>query len=138
MLLAHGVLAARDSDYGAFTWAPADPRLDRWLELYFAVTARNGHDARIGPRLLGLAHEAGFADVVASSSTWTYADPEAWAWWGSLWPDRVRYSRFAEQAFEYRLSDAAELSAIADAFTHWAESDDAIFVIPHVEILARG
>ena len=48
-----GVLAARDSDYGAFTWAPADPMLDRWLELYLAVTERNGHDARIGPRLLG-------------------------------------------------------------------------------------
>ncbi len=133
-----GVLAARDSDYGAFTWAPADPRLDRWLGLYFAVTARNGHDARIGPRLLGLAHEAGFGDVVASSSTWTYADPEARAWWGRLWADRVRYSRFAEQAVEYGLSDAAELSSIADAFTRWADSDDAIFVIPHVEILARG
>ena len=48
-----GVLAARDSDYGAFTWAPSDPVLDRWLELYFAVTERNGHDACIGPRLLG-------------------------------------------------------------------------------------
>ena len=29
-----GVVAVRDSDYGAFTWAPADPTLDRWLELY--------------------------------------------------------------------------------------------------------
>ncbi len=133
-----GVLAARDSDYGAFTWAPADPLLDRWLELYLAVTARNGHDARIGPRLLGLAHEAGFSDVTASSSTWTYADPEARAWWGSLWADRVRYSRFAEQAAAYGLSDATELSAIADAFTRWAQSDDAVFVVPHVEILARG
>jgi ubiquinone/menaquinone biosynthesis C-methylase UbiE len=133
-----GVLAARDSDYGAFTWAPGDPMLDRWLELYFAVTTRNGHDARIGPRLLGLAHEAGFADVTASSSTWTYADPEARAWWGGLWADRVRFSRFAEQAVEYRLSDESELEAIAGAFTRWATSDDAIFVITHVEILARG
>ena len=132
-----GVLAARDSDYGAFTWAPADPLLDRWLELYFAVTARNGHDARIGPRLLGLAHEAGFADVTASSSTWTYADPVTRAWWGSLWADRVRLSRFATQAIEYSLSDADELEAIAAAFTRWATSEDAIFVVPHVEILAR-
>src|SRR5580700_1017165 len=132
-----GLLAARDSDYGAFTWAPADPMLDRWLELYLAVTSRNGHDARIGPRLLGLAHEAGFAEVTASSSTWTYADPETRAWWGALWADRVRYSRFAAQALEYSLSDADELEAVAAAFTRWAGSDDAIFVIPHVEILAR-
>jgi ubiquinone/menaquinone biosynthesis C-methylase UbiE len=133
-----GVLAVRDSDYGAFTWAPGDPVLDRWLELYFAVTARNGHDARIGPRLLGLAHEAGFGDVTVSSSTWTYADPESRAWWGGLWADRIRYSRFAEQAVESGLSDPEELEAMAAAFGRWAASPDAVFVIPHLEILARG
>jgi ubiquinone/menaquinone biosynthesis C-methylase UbiE len=133
-----GLLAARDSDYAAFTWAPADPALDRWLELYFAVTARNGHDARIGPRLLGLAYEAGFTDVTVSSSTWTFADPEARAWWGGLWADRMRFSRIAEQAVEYGLSERDELADIAGAFLRWAESPDAVFVTPHVEILARG
>jgi SAM-dependent methyltransferase len=137
VLAPDGVLGARDSDYGAFTWAPDDPLLDRWLELYLAVTARNGHDARIGPRLLGHAHEAGFSDVTVSSSTWTYADPEARAWWGGLWADRVRYSRFAEQAVEYGLSDSAELERLAEAFLRWAGSDDGVFVITHVEILAR-
>jgi ubiquinone/menaquinone biosynthesis C-methylase UbiE len=133
-----GLLAARDSDYGAFTWAPADPALDRWLELYFAVTERNGHDARIGPRLLGLAHEAGFTEVTVSSSTWTFADPEARAWWGGLWADRIRFSRIADQAVEYGLSDQDELAGIAAAFLRWAESPDAVFVTPHVEILAVG
>ena len=52
-----------------------------------------------------MAHEAGFGDVTVSSSTWTYADPESRAWWGGLWADRIRYSRFAEQAVEYGLSD---------------------------------
>ena len=137
VLAPDGVLAARDSDYGAFTWAPADPVLDRWLELYLAVTARNGHDARIGPRLLGHAHEAGFADVTVSSSTWTYADPEERTWWGGLWADRVRYSRLAEQAIEYGLSDTGELERMAEAFLRWADSEDGVFVITHVEILAR-
>ncbi|HWE65538.1 MAG TPA: methyltransferase domain-containing protein [Acidimicrobiales bacterium] len=132
-----GVLAARDSDYTAFTWAPRDPRLDRWLELYLGVTERNGHDARIGPALLGLARAAGFEDVTVSSSTWTFADPEARAWWGGLWADRVRYSRFAEQALEYGLSDASELESIAQAFLEWADSADGAFITPHVEILAR-
>ena len=125
VLAPEGVLAARDSDYGAFTWAPADPVLDRWLELYLAVTARNGHDARIGPRLLGHAHEAGFSDVAVSSSTWTYADPEARAWWGGLWADRVRYSRFAEQAVAYGLSDPDELGAHRGGLPRWADSADA-------------
>jgi hypothetical protein len=50
----------------------------------------------------------------------------------------MRYSRLAAQAVEYGLSDASELEAIAGAFLRWADSDDAVFVIPHVEILARG
>ena len=137
VLAADGVLAARDSDYAAFTWSPSDPLLDRWRTLYFAVTERNGHDAGIGPRLLAHAHAAGFGDVTVSSSTWTFADPESRTWWGGLWADRVRYSRLAEQAVDYELSDAGELEEIAAAFQRWAASPDAVWVVPHVEILAR-
>jgi SAM-dependent methyltransferase len=132
-----GVLAARDSDYGAFGWAPADPALDRWIEIYLAVTARNGHDARIGPALLGLAHAAGFSDVTVSSTTWTFADPASQQWWGGLWADRVQYSRFAEQAVAYGLSNIEELASIGQAFLNWAGSPDGVFVVPHTEILAR-
>jgi SAM-dependent methyltransferase len=132
-----GVLAARDSDYAAFTWAPADPLLDRWMELYLAVTDRNGHDACIGPRLMGHALEAGFGSVEVSSSTWTYADPESRAWWGGLWADRVRLSRFGEQAVAYGFSSAEELESIAAAWLRWSSAPDAVFVVPHVEILAR-
>ena len=132
-----GVLAARDGDYGAFVWAPADPLLDRWLQLHFGVTERNGHNARIGPSLLGLAQEAGCDDVSVSSTCWTYADPASRQWWGGLWADRVRFSRLAEQAVADELSDTQELDSIARAFLEWAASPDAVFVVPHVEILAR-
>ena len=137
VLAVGGVLAARDSDYSAFTWAPADPLLDRWLELYLAVTYRNGHDACIGPRLMGLALAAGFGSVEVSSSTWTYAEPESRAWWGGLWADRVRYSRFGEQAVAYGFASTDELESIAAAWSRWASAPDAVFVVPHVEILAR-
>jgi hypothetical protein len=50
----------------------------------------------------------------------------------------VRYSRIAEQAVEYGLSDTDELQRIAEAWLRWADSDDAVMVITHVEILARG
>jgi ubiquinone/menaquinone biosynthesis C-methylase UbiE len=133
-----GLLAARDSDYGAFTWAPDDPWLDRWLALYFDVTRRNGHDARIGPKLPALARAAGFDDVATSSSTWTFADPASRAWWGDLWADRIRYSRIGEQAVEYGLSDRDELESIAAAFLRWAAAPDSVFVTTHVEIVARG
>jgi len=133
-----GILAVRDADYGAFTWAPADPRLDRWLELYHAVTRANGADADVGRHLLAWVRAAGFVDLEVTSSTWTFADADNRAWWGGLWADRVRYSRFAEQAVEYGLSDTGELERMAEAFLRWADSDDGVFVITHVEILARG
>ena len=81
-----GVVAVRDSDYAAMTWAPAEPRLDRWLELYHQVTARNGAEADAGRRLLGWAQQAGFASIEVSSSNWTYADPETRAWWAASGP----------------------------------------------------
>ncbi len=132
-----GILAVRDSDYGAFVWAPADPRLDRWLELYHAVTIRNGADADAGRHLLGWVREAGFVDVRVTSSTWTFADPESRAWWGGLWAERVRLSSFAEQAQAHGLADADELSGMAEAWRRWAEHPDGFFAVLHGEVLAR-
>ena len=103
VLRAGGVLGVRDSDYAAFAWAPADPPLDRWLELYHQVTSRNGAEADAGRYLLGWVQAAGFAEVRATSSTWTFADPESRSWWGGLWAERSELSAFAEQAVEYGL-----------------------------------
>lgn len=131
-----GVLAARDSDYASFFWAPRDPVLDRWMELYHQLTRHNGAEADAGRYLLGWAQRAGFDDVTATSSTWTYADPEARSWWGALWADRVLESSFATQALAAGLSDRGELEAIAAAFRRWAAAPDGVFVIPSGEILA--
>jgi SAM-dependent methyltransferase len=132
-----GLVAARDSDYAAFTWAPDAPLLDRWLALYHQLAERNQGEADAGRYLLGWAQQAGFGAVTASSSTWTFADPESRAWWGGLWADRVQQSAFAEQAKSYGLSDDAELASIADAFRAWAADPAGFFVVLHGEILAR-
>ena len=131
-----GILAVRDSDYGAFTWWPSDERLDRWLELYHQVTARNGAEADAGRRLLSWVRAAGFTDAEATSSTWTFADDDSRAWWGSLWADRVRHSAFAGQVVDERLSDTVELDAIAEAWHRWSGHPDAVFVVVHGEVLA--
>lgn len=133
-----GVLAVRDSDYGAFTWWPPDPLLDRWLALYHQVTARNGAEADAGRRLMSWVREAGFRRLRVTSSTWTFADPGARAWWGGLWADRVQLSSFAEQAVAYGLSDAPELASIADAWRRWSVDPGAMFVVLGVEVLARA
>ena len=132
-----GVVAVRDGDYAGFVWAPSDARLDRWLALYHAVTARNGGEADAGRHLLRWARAAGFTDVQVSTSTWTFADPDSRAWWGGLWADRVQQSSYADQAVSYGLSTTAELEAIADAFRTWATQPDATFIVVHGEILAH-
>ena len=132
-----GLLAVRDSDYAAFFWAPADPRLTRWLELYHQLTERNDAEADAGRFLPGWVRTGGFADVTVTSSAWTFADAESRRWWGGLWADRVTASAFATQAVEYGLSDVAELDQLAAGWRHWAEEPDGIFVVPSVEVLAR-
>src|SRR4051812_18787293 len=119
-----GRLAVRDSDYGAFTWAPASPGISRWLALYHELTQRNRAEADAGRYLLGWVQSAGFADVVAGSSTWTFADPDARSWWCGVWADRVRRSAFADQAVDAGLADAGELERIAQGFLDWAANED--------------
>jgi ubiquinone/menaquinone biosynthesis C-methylase UbiE len=132
-----GTLAARDSDYSTFAWAPLDPRLDRWLELYHDITARNRAEADAGRYLLGWALRAGFTDVEAGSSTWTFADEASRAWWGGLWADRILRSAFADQAMEYGLSTADELAELAAAWREWARKPDGWFAVVHGEVLCR-
>ena len=133
-----GVVAVRDSDYSCFSWAPLDPGLTRWLALYRSVARRNDAEPDAGRFLKGWALAAGFRDVEAMSSTWTYADPESCAWWGGLWADRCELSAFGAQAVEYGLASAEELATIATAWRRWSQQPDAFFAVLHGEVLARA
>ncbi len=132
-----GLLAVRDGDYGAFEWFPADERLNRWLELYHQITRANRADADAGRRLEEWVREAGFTEVEASSSHWTFRRPDERAWWGGLWADRIRQSEFAVQGLEYGLTTQSELEDLSRSFLEWARHDDAVFVVVHGEVLAR-
>jgi SAM-dependent methyltransferase len=135
-----GIVAARDSDYPAFVWTPADPRLDRWREIYMAVSDRNGAAGDAGRWLLRWALEAGFAaaDVTYTTSTWTFATPADRAWWGDLWAERTVASSLAEQAVEYGIATRRELEQVAGGFRDWAAQPDGTFVLLHGEVVARS
>lgn len=131
-----GVVAARDSDYGAFTWAPADPVLDRWLAAYREVARGNDAEPDAGRHLKGWTLAAGFSSVTASASVWCFTDESDRAWWGGLWADRVVESELARQLLDRGLADADDLRAFASAFRRWAEAPDGWFIVPHGEVLA--
>lgn len=132
-----GLLAVRDADYGAFTWYPADPALDEWLDLYHRVTRANGAEGDGGRHLSSWVRASGFDELVVTSSNWTYATAEERAWWGGLWAERVEQSDFARQAVEYGMATAAQLARFADAFRRWSSCADGVFLVPNVEVLAR-
>lgn len=135
--LARRLVAARDSDYPAFVWSPASSALDRWREVYLAVTRENGANADAGRHLLAWAHAAGLADVTYTTSTWTFATPDDRAWWCGLWADRCTGSSFADQAVAYGIASADEMAHLADAWRAWATHPDAVFAVVHGELLAR-
>lgn len=133
-----GIVAARDSDYLSFVWTPADPRLDRWREIYVAVCDRNDTRADAGRWLLRWALDAGLTDVAYTTSTWTFATPADRAWWGSSWAERAVASSLADQAEEYGVATKGELEEVAGGFRDWADQPDATFVLLHGEIVARS
>jgi SAM-dependent methyltransferase len=131
-----GVIAVRDADYAAFTWYPADPRLDQWLAAYRAVARADGGEPDAGRRLLAWAGAAGCRDVEAGASVWCFATPADREWWGGLWADRVTSSRLAERFRESGLTDG-ELEDLADAWRTWSAAPDGWFAVLHGELLAR-
>ncbi len=132
-----GIVAARDADYSAMTWYPADERLDLWLDVYRAVARANRAEPDAGRRLLAWASEAGFHRVTASASTWCFADSETRGWWSELWADRMTDSSVASQALDEGIATRADLDAIASGFRAWADDANGWFTVLHGEILAH-
>lgn len=132
-----GIVAARDADYAGAFWHPADERLDRWMEIYRAVSHSNGAEPDAGRRLLAWAHAAGATDVTPSASIWSYATQAERDHWGGMWAERILSSRIAEQAVEYGHATREELEGISAAWKRWQADPDGWFAIPHGEILCR-
>ncbi len=131
-----GHVAAREGDYRAMTWWPADPGLDRWMELYQAVARANGGEPDAGRRLAGWARAAGLTDIEASASVWCFATPDDRLWWGGTWAERVTGSRLGEQAMDLGLASADDLAEIAGAWHRWIEAPDGWFAVLHGEMIA--
>lgn len=133
-----GMVAARDSDYAAMTWYPADPAIDAWLAMYDTVARANRGEPNAGRFLLAWAHAAGFTDIQAGATAWCFATAEDRAWWGELWADRITESAIAAQAVELGAASEEELREMAAAWRRWTTEPDGWFAVLHGEILCRA
>lgn len=134
-----GVVAVRESDYGAMTWYPPSAGLEDWRHLYHEVTTVNRAQADAGRRLLSWALQAGFTpeQVSPSAGVWCFATPDERHWWSSLWAERVVASDFARQAVEYGLADDVLLESLREAWEAWGAEPDAWYSSVHGQVIAR-
>jgi 2-polyprenyl-3-methyl-5-hydroxy-6-metoxy-1,4-benzoquinol methylase len=130
-----GIIAARDVDYAAVTWSPADPLLDRWMELCQLSHRANGGEPNAGRQLMAWAHESGFDNVEATASVWCFATPLDREYWGGMWADRIVQSALATQLINSNLSDADELSAISAAWRRWVADPNGWTAVLHGEAI---
>ena len=132
-----GLIAVRDADYGTMVHDPPEPALDRWLALYHEVARHNGGEPDAGRLLSGWVAQAGFTDIVATTSTWTYSAPEAIEGWRKLWTSRLLEARLGRAAVEYGMATPRELEELAAGWDRWAEQPRPFFAFLHGEVLAR-
>ncbi|MFP3986992.1 methyltransferase domain-containing protein [Streptomyces sp. E11-3] len=132
-----GLVAVRESDYAAMTWYPCPTGLDDWLELYERVARANGGEPDAGRRLKSWALHAGFTDITATSTAWTFSTEEERAWWSGLWADRTTASAYAGLAVDGGHASAAQLADIAEAWREWGRQEDGWFSVLHGEVLCR-
>jgi 2-polyprenyl-3-methyl-5-hydroxy-6-metoxy-1,4-benzoquinol methylase len=130
-----GIVAVRDSDYSGFTWFPAVPELDEWLDLYRAVARGNGAEPDAGRHLKSWALAAGLDVVASTAGVWCFSSTDDVAWWGGMWAERVVGSGMAEQALRRGLADADDLERLAHGWRSWARAGDAWFAVLHGELL---
>jgi len=133
-----GVVAARDSIYPSFTFAPDEPDLTRAIAAYGELTRANRAHWDAGRLLVGWARAAGFTEVAASASVWCFATADERSWWGDLWAERFTDSSMAEQLLAHGIADRRDLEAFADGWRRWADSPDGWFAVLHGEILATA
>lgn len=130
-----GLVAVRDSDYKGFTWYPAVPELDEWLELYREVARGNAAEPDAGRRLKSWALAAGLDVVSSTAGVWCFSSSDDVAWWGGMWAERVVGSGMAEQAMERGLASAEDLERLAQGWRRWGASAEAWFAVLHGELL---
>ena len=133
-----GLVAVRDADYAGMFWAPADPRLDHWMDTYRKVAKHNDAEPDAGRFLLRWALDAGFTEIEPSASTWVFATDEDREYWGGTWEERAVKSAFAEQAVAYGYATADDLQEWVAGFRTWRSAPDGWFAIVHSELLLRA
>ncbi len=134
-----GIVASRVADMAAVSYYPEDMLRD-FHNLYLQVSRAYGGFPDGGRRVVAWAMVAGFPRhaITPSSSVWCYSEPEARAWWSSLWADRLIKSSLHGNAVDGGFATPAEMERLARSWHEWGACDDGFYALLHGEILCRN
>lgn len=132
-----GIVAARDVDWGTAAYWPAEPWIDRFVEVHLRTWRRNGGEPWMGRKLRALFNAAPVVGVEVTASDWCYATPAETIAWGESYAERLLTSPMGARAVEYGHATQAELEEMAAAFRRWAVQPDAFWTFTQVAVLAH-
>jgi ubiquinone/menaquinone biosynthesis C-methylase UbiE len=130
-----GICAVREVDWGASALWPPDDRLTKFFDVYNRVAERNGGDAFAGRRLKQWFVDAGFTELVVTTSTWTFGEESGLKWWGEQWADRILSSDIAKRAVEYGIATEVDLKEISQGWLDWVQAEGAFYAFMQVEVV---
>lgn len=130
-----GLLGLRDTDLDGLLYAPANPLIDKYWQLYIDLIKHNGGNLCVGKELPALLHQAGFTRMNVSTSFETTATPE-----------RVRrFENFGKTLWQGSVGqplinlgwvNSTEQMLITEAFTEFSQSPGAFIAQPWIEVVA--
>ncbi|MBC2680983.1 class I SAM-dependent methyltransferase [Corynebacterium anserum] len=146
-----GIIASREVDYGAMLWYPPHPGLTRWRAIFSSVAALNGTQPNAGRHLPLWFRRASLTDTTVTSSNWVYSNKADCVQLATSWASRTQEEAYVLQA-AHALGDVQEgtpgkpvagdithaaIKQIAEGWHEWANAPGALFMMPHIEVIAR-
>jgi ubiquinone/menaquinone biosynthesis C-methylase UbiE len=132
-----GVIGIRDIDGGGHLYSPANALLHEYARLLLTVWEMAGGHPRIGRRLRGLLHEAGFGDVATSASYEVYGDPERLRFLAQIITSHCQEPAFVEKVVEHKLATREQVEAIIAEMQVWPDDPEALCALAHCEVVGR-
>jgi ubiquinone/menaquinone biosynthesis C-methylase UbiE len=132
-----GLIAVREVDWGTVAYWPADPWIDRFVDVHARTWAQNGGEPRMGRKLKALFNAAQVTELRVTAREWCYTTSAETRQWGESYAERLLTSPMGARAVEYGHASSADLTLMADAFRAWAVHPDAFWSFTQVAALAR-
>lgn len=131
-----GVLGIRDADVDGDVYHPQNPLLEQFWKLSEKVMSHNGGDLRFGRRHRQILREAGFVEIVGTSSCDSYGTPESTLSFSKYFGEAY-LNQHRELILKQGWATAADLEAMRDALLSWGNSQDAFYSRCRCEALGR-